>query len=486
MPENELIIVSNRCPISNLKKGAESISIGGLTSTLHQVAMEQNSTWVFVTDPGNYEYIHSGEKVPGINYKFHPVKFQDKVHKGFYEGYSNSTIWPLFHYFPGKCIFNDTDWSHYQEVNESIANNIAQIVKDKPDALIWVQDYHLFLVASYLRKLGVINRIGFFLHIPFPTYEIFRILPQRTKLLNALLDYDLLGFHTKSYVSNFRRSIRRLIDQNLAPTGTNLIERGGHASSIQDFPISVDTEYITRLNNDDATRKYSKVLRSKITQQFIGIGVDRLDYSKGILQKLKALDLFFKHNPKYRGKLCFIQIAVPSRSQVTEYENIKKQIEERVSRINGQYGDLNWQPIIYINRSVPFSTLISYYQIADFAMVTPLRDGMNLVAKEFLLCKKKNATLILSELAGVAEELGELDLVNPYNINEMAESIRRSLDSSCKQNEIIDNYLTKLGQYDVHTWTRNFLDKLSVVDKSSTLKDNESTKTNEEAFAKRI
>lgn len=186
----ELIIVSNRCPVSNLKKGVESISIGGLTSALHQVAMEKDSTWVFVADNNNYDHLKAGESVPGISYQLHPVRCPEKVYKGYYNGYSNSLIWPLFHYSPDKCIFNDADWLNYKEVNESLANDIAEIAKQKPNALIWIQDYHLLLVASHLRKLGVTNRIGFFLHIPFPTYEIFRILPQRKELLEALLAYD--------------------------------------------------------------------------------------------------------------------------------------------------------------------------------------------------------------------------------------------------------------------------------------------------------
>ena len=428
--------------------------------------MEQDATWVFVSDNANYEYIKSGEEVPGINYNLVPVKFPEKVYKAYYNGYSNSLIWPLFHYFPDKCLFSDQDWEHYKTVNEEIAKNIAEIAKAKPNAKIWIQDYHLLLVADYLRKLGVGNKIGLFLHIPFPTYEIFRILPQRQELLNAMLCYDLVGFHTKSYVSNFRRSVRRLVGQSLAPAGTYVIENEGHSTHIYDFPISVDTQYILDLNEAEATHKLSKDLREKIRQPYIGLGVDRLDYTKGIAHRLKALDLFFKLNPKYRGKLTFIQIAVPSRSQVGEYDKIKNEVEEMVARINGQYGDLSWQPVIFINRSVPFQKLVSYFQIADFALITPLRDGMNLVAKEFLLSKKPEASLILSELAGAAEALPGLDFVNPYNISQMAECIKDVIENPGKQSEVTLSHVEGLKNYDVHQWARNFLSMLSEIERS--------------------
>lgn len=464
--EHELIIVSNRCPVSNLRKGADSISIGGLTSALHQVAMEKDSTWVFVSDLGAYEHINAGDDVPGINYKLHPVKFPDKIYKGFYNGYSNSLIWPLFHYFPDKCLFSDQDWDNYKTVNQGLANKIAEIAKAKPNATIWVQDYHLLMVADYLRRLGVENKIGFFLHIPFPTYEIFRILPQRQELLKAMLAYDLIGFHTNSYVSNFRRSVRRLVGQSLAPAGTHVIENQGHLTYLDAFPISVDTKYILDINQNETTLEYTQTLREKIRQPYIGLGVDRLDYTKGIAHRLKALDTFFKLNPKYRGKLTFIQIAVPSRSQVDEYDKIKNEVEEMVTRINGQYGDLSWQPVIYINRSVPFDKLVSYFQMADFALITPLRDGMNLVAKEFLLCKKEESSLILSELAGASEALPGLDSVNPYNISQMAESIKEAIENPGKQAQVTRNYIEELKNYDVHRWARNFLDKLAKIDRS--------------------
>lgn len=460
---HEIIIVSNRSPINDLKKGSESINVGGLASALHQVAMEMNTTWIFVADNDDYRYIQSGKPVPGITYKLHPVLITEKEYKSYYEGYSNSTIWPLFHYFPGKCSFKDEDWVTYRETNRKIAVEIAQIIKDKPDALIWVQDYHLFLVAKFLRELGITNYIGFFLHIPFPTYEIFRILPQRQEILKSLLDYNLLGFHTEGYISNFRRSIRRLLDYNAAPTRSHIVQYQNKLIHIQAFPISIDTKYILELYNDAKVKKLSKDLRKDIQTPFIGIGVDRLDYSKGIPEKLKAIDLFFKKNQKYRGKLSFIQIAVPSRSQVDEYKKIKFEVEQTISRINGHYGDLSWQPIIYINRSIPFNKLVSYYRIADFALITALRDGMNLVAKEFVVARKPNASLILSELAGAAESLDGIRLVNPYNAEEVSIAIKRSLEAPQEQNSALDAYKEILQIHDVHQWAKHFLEELNLL-----------------------
>ncbi len=461
--DQEIIIVSNRSPIDDLKKGSQSINAGGLASALHQVAMEMHATWIFIADNNDYQYLNQHKSVPGINYTLFPVLINEKEYKSHYAGYSNSTIWPLFHYFPGKCGFKDEDWHAYCEVNRKIAEAISKLIKDKPNALIWVQDYHLFLVAKFLRELGVKNYIGFFLHIPFPAYEIFRILPQRKEILQGLLDFNLLGFHTNDYVSNFRNCVRKLLDPEAAPIAASEISYQNKLTYVKSCPISIDTKYILKLVDSSAAIKLTKRLRRDINTKFIGIGVDRLDYSKGIPEKLKALDLFFKMNRKYRGKLSFIQIAVPSRSQIDEYQKIKFEVEQTISRINGQYGSLCWQPIIYINRLIPFNKLISYYQIADFALITALRDGMNLVAKEFIAARKPNSDLILSELTGVADCFEGIKLVNPYNSESIAKAIKQSLESTSEQDVFLNKCKETLCVNDVHQWAKNFLEELRAI-----------------------
>lgn len=474
---NELIIVANRAPISDFKKGAESVSVGGLTSAMHRVAMEGNATWVYATDINNFHSLAMGHTAgnsfdklgrparvrftaPGMNYDLSPVIISDKEYRGYYNGYSNSLIWPLFHYFPDKCLFRDEDWNHYVSVNKKFAEHIAGLVKENPDAMIWIQDYHLFMLAKYLREEGVTNPIGFFLHIPFPTYEIFRILPQREEVLDAMLQMDIIGFHTLGYVSNFRRSVRRILPEAIADAGSLELQYQGRKIKINAFPISVDAQAVTDILAKESSQSRSAKLRESISAKYIGLGVDRLDYSKGIPQKLKAIEYFFKKKAKYRGKVSFVQIAVPSRGAVEDYQKIKEEVEVTISRINGQYGTLGWQPIIYINRSIPFQHLMSYYQVADFALITPLRDGMNLVAKEFVVARKENSSLILSELAGAAEVLTDTTLVNPYNQEQIADAIEYCLENPESQNKSLKDYREKLFDDNVHKWARGFISEI--------------------------
>lgn len=455
---NEIIIISNRAPVSDFKKA--SVSVGGLTSALHRVAMESEGTWFFSADLKDYEYLCKNPPAD-LGYALEPVHIEDTEYRYFYEGYSNSLIWPLFHYFPDKCFFRDEDWEHYKNVNAKFADSIAEYVADKPDAVIWVQDYHFFLLPKYLRDRGVKNQIGFFLHTPFPTYEIFRLLPQRVEIVESLLGADLIGFHTKSYVINFFRSVRNLVKGARFTEEEGVIEYLGRSSLVKKFPISIDTQHILDMIASDKIARKTKQLAESSQGQFLGLGVDRLDYSKGILEKLKALDTFFKDNPQYIKQMNFIQIAVPSRTVVPGYQTIKQEIEEMISKINGQYGTLDWQPIIYINRAVPYEILMSYFQVADFALITPLRDGMNLVAKEFIVAKDESkGSLILSELAGAAEELDRVYLVNPYNQQQTAAAIKLSLENPQAQNAILKEYKQEIIEKDVYNWSEGFISEL--------------------------
>lgn len=463
----EIIIVSNRAPISDFKKGVSTVSIGGLTTALHSVALESSSaTWIFAGDANECKQLEEMAP-PGMEYKLRPVEVQTKEYSAYYGGYSNSLIWPLFHYSPDKCVFKAGDWEHYKSVNYKFAVEIAKEAKDKPNAVIWIQDYHLFLVAKYLREMGVENSIGFFLHIPFPTYEIFRILPQRSEVIEALLYFDLVGFHTKGYVNNFCRSVRRFVPnadvEEFVFGGSSHVDYLGRRVHLGAFPISIDGRMIIDMLKSKKVRDRTAQLQISMPARFIGLGVDRLDYSKGIPEKLDALELFFKKNPRYRKKVSFIQIAVPSRGNVPQYQKIQDEVNQKVSRINGLYGTVDWQPIIYINRSVPFENLMSYYQLADFMFITPVRDGMNLVAKEFIVARNPDTSLILSELAGAAEQLSQIKLVNPYNIEDMSSAILDCLENPSEQNDTLDQYRDKILMEDVHVWARRFIDEVQKI-----------------------
>lgn len=456
-----LIIASNRAPIADYYKGT-GLTVGGLATALHRVAIDQNATWIFSADVGEDKLV--GYKSPeNINYTLCPVAIGKKEYKAFYNGYSNSLIWPLFHYFPDKASFGGDDWASYQAVNKKFAIQILEVLEENPDATIWIQDYHLMLVAKYLRQFGVKNRIGFFLHIPFPTYEVFRLLPQRQEILEAMLSIDLIGFHTKSYVTNFFRSVKNIVKESVTFETDQFIRFKDNVSYIKDFPISVDSQMIKKLVEGKSfdTEDLPNLGKALGSATMVGLGVDRLDYTKGILERMRALEYFFKKNPKYRARMTFVQIAVPSRGSVPDYQNYKSAVDEIVTRINGQYGTMDWQPIIYINRSIPFDNLVNYYRMADFALVTPIRDGMNLVAKEFILACKPEASLILSEVAGAAEEFTRASLINPYNQEQIANAIQYSLENPGFQQAILEDYREHLMVNDVHKWASDFIDDMN-------------------------
>ena len=342
---------------------------------------------------------------------------------------------------------------------------ILNSLEDNPDATIWIHDYHLFLVAKYLRQFGVKNKIGFFLHIPFPTYEIFRLLPEREDILKGLLAFDVVGFHTKSYVTNFFRAVRNIVKDARVFEGDHYVEYQERKCYVEDFPISVDSEMVaglvSQLQNTPGSSLDLKHLANNISTFKVGLGVDRLDYSKGILERFRAIEYFLKKNPKYRGKFTFIQIAVPSRGSVQDYKDYKLKCEQIVSKINGAYGSVDWTPIIYINRAVPFENLIKYYNSVDFALVTPLRDGMNLVAKEFILSCKDDAALILSEMAGTAEEITKVELVNPYNQEQISDAILKCFDNPGYQKSVLEDYREYLLKNNVHKWSKDFINELT-------------------------
>lgn len=304
------------------------------------------------------------------------------------------------------------------------------------------------------------------MHIPFPTYEIFRLLPQRKEILEGLLAFDVVGFHTKSYVTNFFRAVRNIVTDARVFEADHYTEFNGRKCFVEDFPISVDSEMIMNqvelMKNTPGSSLSLKHLSnaSTISSFKVGLGVDRLDYSKGILERFRAIEYFLKKNPKYRGKFTFIQIAVPSRGTVQDYNAYKLQCEQIVSRINGAYGNVDWTPIIYINRAVPFESLITYYNSVDFALVTPLRDGMNLVAKEFILSCKDDAALILSEMAGTAEEVTKVELVNPYNQEQISDAIVKCFENPGCQKAILEDYREYLMENNVHKWSKSFIDEL--------------------------
>ncbi|WP_321372115.1 bifunctional alpha,alpha-trehalose-phosphate synthase (UDP-forming)/trehalose-phosphatase [uncultured Draconibacterium sp.] len=467
---SKLVIASNRLPVM-INRDDDGMTIkpsaGGLATGLKSYHKEGNSVWIGW--PGVMpETKAEAKEVTALleTEQCLPVFLNEELITNYYDGFSNATLWPLFHYFAEFAEFNETYWQSYCEVNELFAKTIIENAEEND--IVWVHDYQLLLLPQILREKRPDLTIGFFLHIPFPSYELIRILPWREKLVDGLLGADLIGFHTYDYARHFISSVKRLLGYDV---DFNQIKLEGRQVFIDVFPMGIDFEKF----ESQALAIQSKPIqeRSKEHQDIdrfllsmpnrkLILSIDRLDYTKGIPQRLHAFRYFLEKHPEYREKVSLIMLTVPSRTDVEQYQNLKNEVDVLVGNINGEFGTLNWNPVIYFYRSVPFENLIELYSSADVALLTPLRDGMNLVAKEYLASKvNRKGVLILSEMAGAAKELGEAISVNPNNIPDTAEAIYKALVMSDSESEkAITTMQQRIKRYDIHKWASEFMNAL--------------------------
>ena len=409
--KRKLIIASNRLPFKIEKKHGDyeiGISSGGLVSALRSFIEiykhHYEITWVGCPDFTLEAWTENQLLLHKQEFKIHPVFIPNKKEKSsYYNGFSNSTIWPLFHYFPSFAEFNEEQYKAYSKVNKLFSDEILKIAKRED--VIWIHDYHLMPLPELLKNHLTSVQIGFFLHIPFPSYEIFKLIPKgwREELLRGLLKADLLGFQTTEYVNHFLYAVSYFL--GLENTNGKIFHNG-HICNVSDYPISIDFNKFFESFNLPAVKKGRRALTEKYKNEQIIFSVDRLDYTKGILNRLLAFEKLLEDNAGYKSKVVMIINVVPSRDSIKKYSQRKKMIEENIGRINGKYGNVDWQPIIYQYRHLSFSQLLTFYTSCHIALVTPLRDGMNLVAKEFIASRAdRKGVLILSELAGAANEL---------------------------------------------------------------------------------
>lgn len=460
---DRLIIVSNRLPISVIKREgrfAYHSSVGGLATGLGSFYKSYESIWTGW--PGiNSERLNQEEKeeiCKKLNAEnCHPVFLSRAQVENYYYGFSNKTIWPLFHYFTQRTSYGQKLWNAYKRVNEAFCDAVLEVAGCGDT--VWVHDYHLMLLPKLVRKRLPHSTIGFFLHIPFPSFELFRLLPWRKEILEGLLGADLVGFHTYDYVQHFLHSVRGLLGYE---SSFHQIRAYNFLANADAFPMGIDYDRFAGTVDALETQKGIRKIRKKVGKRKIILSIDRLDYTKGIPQRLEAFDMFLEKNPKYKGKVTLILLAVPSRTQVVHYRVLKQLVDELIGRINGKYGTIDWMPVWYLYRSLPFHNLIALYRAAHVALVTPLRDGMNLIAKEFIATKDDGkGVLVLSELAGAAKELGEALIVNPNNRGEIADAIKEALEMP--EEEQIERNLAmqaRLRRYDVKRWAVDFMDGL--------------------------
>ncbi len=455
------IIIANRLPVKIEKNNNEFNVIrseGGLATGLGSLETDSEIYWVgwpgiFTEDEGEKREIT--KKLHSMN--FHPVFLSAQQIENYYEGYSNSTIWPLCHYFFSFIEYRADYWEAYREVNTLFCEEALQFIEDED--IVWVQDYQLMLLPKKIRDKKPNTNIGYFHHIPFPSYELFRVLPEREEILEGLLGADLIGFHTHDYMRHFISAIYRVLNLNCNLDEVSLNNRIVH---IDAFPMGINYEQYHNAPNLPEVIEKSNLLKKSLGNQDIIISVDRLDYSKGILHRLHGFEQFLENNPEYHEKVSLAMIVVPSRDTVDIYAELKTHIDQLIGEINGKYSKLGWNPIYYFYRSFSFEELIAMYDIAQIALVTPLRDGMNLVAKEYLATKcNKPGVLILSEMAGAAIELQDSIIINPNDTDQIENAILQALNMpEDEKKERLKKMQNSISKQDVKKWAKDFVDEL--------------------------
>jgi trehalose 6-phosphate synthase/phosphatase len=469
-----LLIASNRLPLTiNVDKNNNiniKPSVGGLATGMKSVYKNFESIWFgwpgFDESKIKDEIKQKIEKQLKTE-KCHPVYINKRDEDLYYSGFSNKTIWPLFHYFMQFAVYEDIYWDAYMRVNEQFAKEILKFVK-KGDK-IWIHDYHLLLLPKLIHDKFPDVSIGFFLHIPFPSYELFRVLPWRNELLEGILGADLIGFHAYEYERHFLSSVRRLFGFE---TYFNQIMLKDRIVKTDAFPMGIDFDKFHNASlesqkkpsgeKSEIKKEIEKLSRINPDRKFI-LSIDRLDYSKGIPNRLLAYEHFLNKYPEYREKVTLVMLAVPSRINVRQYKIMKSEIDELVGRINGRYATISWTPVWYFYRSLPRNKLIELYNSCEVALITPVRDGMNLVAKEYIAARTDGSgVLILSEMAGASKEMNEALIINPNNKNEIADAIKQALEMPLDEQKEMNRYLQdRIKRYNVNRWASDFIDSLN-------------------------
>ena len=466
------IIISNRLPVQlQISNGDITAvpSVGGLATGMKSVHSGSDSVWIGwsgLTDEEIPEELAPKIDKALAKHGSSKVNLTHDEVEGFYFGFSNRTIWPLFHYFLEYSEFELDSWNTYKAVNQKFADAILE--KADEDDTIWVHDYQLMLVPQMIREKRPNISIGFFLHIPFPSFEIFRTLPWREEILRGLLGSDLIGFHIYDYERHFLSSIRRLLGLEVS---FNEIYLDNRVIKVDSFPMGIDYKKFSAAAKEHSQKPASR--QSELQQRLnthkesdpeakFFLSIDRLDYSKGIAKRLYAFEYFLNKYPQYKEKVRLIILAVPSRSNVPQYQLLKKEIDELVGRINGEFSTVSWTPIWYFYRSMPFENLIDLYTSSDIAWLTPLRDGMNLVAKEYIATRTdKTGVLILSEMAGSANEMNEALLINPNNFEQIADALYEAINMPKEEQQTRNELLqTRLERYNVEKWANSFMNSL--------------------------
>jgi trehalose 6-phosphate synthase/phosphatase len=460
--DRRLIVLSNRAPVRIVReRGRERIepTVGGVGSTFLRLFERNGGLWIAWS--GGYktpeQIMMPPQGPPRFALRFAPLTERDIAH--YYHGMCNRGLWPLMHYMTPNCHFSAQNWQHYVMVNRIFADLVAE--EGRPNDRVWIQDFHLALVPMMIRERRPDLPIGIFWHVPFPPEQLFRILPWREEYLHGMLGADLIGFHTSGYASHFLNCCESIagfrVDRN-----TGEVTVANRQVKVGAFPLGIPAGYFETLASDPGVRERAGRIRRALHSPIVVLGVDRLDYTKGILERLLGFERFLESSPAYHRRVALVQIAVPSRTKVADYAMLKRQLDEQVGRIVGRFSSEGWVPVRYLYTQFNPEELVAYYQAADIALLTPLRDGMNLVAKEFVASHPgDDAVLILSEFAGAAEELSEALLVNPYDIDAIAHRLREAINMSTEEKSArLGAMRRKIRHNDLEHWSTLFLGAL--------------------------
>jgi trehalose 6-phosphate synthase/phosphatase len=460
--EPRLLVISNRAPVRLVREhGAESVefTVGGVGTTFLRLLERHGGLWIAWSGTKNSP---ARMMLPPANPRFAMVfpKLTERDISSYYWGMCNRGLWPLMHFMTPKCRFDSAQWKSYCHVNRVFAAT-AHAERTLYD-IAWVQDFHLALVPNLLRQLEPEKPIGLFWHVPWPPEQVFRIFPWRRELLGGMLGSDLIGFHTRMYVKHFLDACERIYDAEV-DRATGSINHDGRITRVGVFPLGIPTDYFHQLSAMKAVRTHARRIRGMLRTPIVALGVDRLDYTKGVIERLLGFERFLELNPECRGKVTLVLIAVPSRTKVAEYAALKRELDEMVGRVVGRFSSEGYAPIRYLYTQFDTEELVAYYQAADIALLTPLRDGMNLVAKEFVASQlDDNAVLILSEFAGAADELVEALLVNPYSIDEIAACLKKAVEMPPQERHTrLARLRERIEHNNLDSWSAKFLGALT-------------------------
>ncbi|MFQ5849349.1 MAG: trehalose-6-phosphate synthase [Candidatus Binatia bacterium] len=459
--EAPLTIISNRAPYQLKKKLGQIYyekNVGGLVTVLDEIMRQGGGTWIAWGEISETPE-RIGIPLDDPKYFMRLIRLTDQEVRNYYQGFSNRVLWPLSHYFLDRCHFRSEYWKAYQGVNEKFAKAFQESTDGSSN--IWIHDFHLMLLPSLLRKERPDLSIGFFWHIPFPSSPVFRVLPWREEVLRGLLGSDLIGFQLRLHAEGFLQAVEDVL-QVPVDREKLFVEYNSRIIKVGVFPVGIDYPRWNGLASDPVNQEKARQIRREVGVEHIILGVDRLDYTKGIRERLLAYERFLEKYAGYHGRVCMMQIAVPSRTRVEEYRALRREIDETIGRISGRFSSRKWVPLRYLYKTFPVEELVTYYSAADTAMITPLRDGMNLVAQEYVASRiREDGCLILSEFAGAAGILSDGLVVNPYDIEDVADAIHSSLSmEEAEKRKRMQQLRRAVQERDVYWWCRRFLNNL--------------------------